>query len=238
MSAFSRVTSLTDGRHTTIKPARSDPGLNIYAKFTSAQLPKPRGPTALGRSASYVALSGEEKEAESDKDKPNTGDVQYTDPTGSTIDLLSVVHVPRRDKASQVLGIPHRESMEPVPARMSMLSVSSAPAAHSSSPSHTSSFPLTSLYLVSGLPKSPATWTLADADVTQRLTHSDGAVNRWWRAEVLGSIASPGVGGGKKRKNLRGNEVEVMKGPGALTKQETAKMLSKALKESCASRIV
>jgi hypothetical protein len=41
---------------------------------------------------------------------------------------------------------------------------------------------------------------------------------------------SPGAGGGKKKK--RGKNEEVMKGAGALTKQEVGKMLSKALKVS------
>ena len=61
------------------------------------------------------------------------------------------------------------------------------------SPSFTPVTPLASLYVVSGLPKRPQTWTLADPDAVQGLTHSDGAVNRWWRAEVLGSTVSPEV---------------------------------------------
>ena len=140
----------------------------------------------------------------------------------------------RRDKASQVLGIPHRSSMEPIPARKprnSMMSTRSA-GNQPPSPSFTPTLPLASLYVVSGLPKRPQTWTLADPDAVQGLTHSDGAVNRWWRAEVLGSTVSPGVGGGKKKKVMKGHttQTEISKGPGALTKQETAKMLSKALK--------
>jgi len=63
------------------------------------------------------------------------------------------------------------------------------------------------------------------------LTHSDGAVNRWWRAEVLGSTISPGAGGGKKKRKVKG-DTEVLKGAGALSKQEVGKMLSKALKVS------
>jgi hypothetical protein len=61
------------------------------------------------------------------------------------------------------------------------------------------------------------------------LTHSDGAVSRWWRAEVLGSTVSPGAGGGKKKRKVKG-DTEVLKGAGALSKQEVGKMLSKALK--------
>jgi len=53
--------------------------------------------------------------------------------------------------------------------------------------------PLSSLYLVAGLPKSHHAWTLADPDSVLRLQHSEGAVNKWWRPEVLGSIVSPGV---------------------------------------------
>ncbi|EJU01827.1 hypothetical protein DACRYDRAFT_66769 [Dacryopinax primogenitus] len=90
-----------------------------------------------------------------------------------------------------------------------------------------STTPLTSLYLVAGLPKSPHTWTLAEPDSVEGCRHADGAVNRWWRAEVLGSTVSPGVnnggdgstvGGGKKRKSRRGEDVQ--------------RMLSKALKLS------
>ena len=94
--------------------------------------------------------------------------------------------------------------------------------------SHVSTLPLTSLYVVSGLPKSPHTWTLADPDSVLGLHHSEGAVNRWWRPEVLGSTVSPGAGGAKKKK--RGKGEEVIKGAGALSKQEVGKMLSKALK--------
>ena len=96
-------------------------------------------------------------------------------------------------------------------------------------PSFTPSLPLTSLYVVSGLPKSPHTWTLADPDSVLGLHHSEGAVSRWWRPEVLGSTVSPGAGGGKKKKKGK-SEGEVMKGAGALSKQEVGKMLSKALK--------
>ncbi|KAG5221906.1 AEX-3 domain-containing protein [Salix suchowensis] len=39
------------------------------------------------------------------------------------------------------------------------------------------------------------------------LHHSDGAVNRWWRPEVLGSTVSPGAGGGKKKKRGKGEEI-------------------------------
>ncbi|EJD03960.1 uncharacterized protein FOMMEDRAFT_106299 [Fomitiporia mediterranea MF3/22] len=142
-----------------------------------------------------------------------------------------LTYVPRRDKASQVLGIPHRASMEPVSVhkRNSIMSTRSA-GNNPPSPSFTPTMPLASLYVVSGLPKRPQTWTLADPDAVMGLTHSDGAVGRWWRAEVLGSTVSPGIGGGKKKKTMKGTETT--KGPGALSKQETAKMLSKTLKLS------
>ncbi|KAK0208211.1 DENN domain-containing protein [Desarmillaria ectypa] len=137
----------------------------------------------------------------------------------------------RGDKASRILGIKHRRSMEPIPAsaRTSIVSTRSARDGLSA-PSFTPSSPLTSLYVVSGLPKSPHTWTLADPDSVLGLHHSEGAVSRWWRPEVLGSTVSPGAGGGKKKK--RGKGEEVMKGAGALSKQEVGKMLSKALKLS------
>lgn len=135
----------------------------------------------------------------------------------------------RIDKASRVLGIKHRRSMEPIPAsaRNSIVSTRSAREATPVG-SHIPTLPLTSLYVVSGLPKSPHTWTLADPDSVLGLHHSEGAVNRWWRPEVLGSTVSPGAGGGKKKK--RGKGEEVVKGAGALSKQEVGKMLSKALK--------
>ncbi len=135
----------------------------------------------------------------------------------------------RADKASRILGIKHRKSMEPIPAstRTSIVSTRSARDGLPS-PSFTPTSPLTSLYVVSGLPKSPHTWTLADPDSVLGLHHSDGAVSRWWRPEVLGSTVSPGAGGGKKKK--RGKSEEILKGAGALSKQEVGKMLSKALK--------
>ncbi|KIY71624.1 hypothetical protein CYLTODRAFT_441142 [Cylindrobasidium torrendii FP15055 ss-10] len=135
----------------------------------------------------------------------------------------------RGDKASRVLGVKHRTSMEPIPAsrRTSLVSTHSA---REPPPSAPSTSPLTSLYVVSGLPKSPHTWTLADPDSVLGLHHSEGAVNRWWRPEVLGSTVSPGAGGGKKKR--RGKSDENLKGAGALSKQEVGKMLSKALKLS------
>ena len=125
--------------------------------------------------------------------------------------------------------------MEPIPARKNRTSIMSSRSAQNPpppSPGYTPTMPLASLYVVSGLPKRPQTWTLADPDAVQGLSHSEGAVGRWWRAEVLGSTVSPGVGGGKKKKVMKGHatQTEISKGPGALSKQETAKMLSKALK--------
>lgn len=158
-------------------------------------------------------------------------ELDYITITAPAISSPSVLSSLRTDKASRILGIKHRRSMEPIPAsaRNSIVSTRSA-----RDPPPMASFvptlPLTSLYVVSGLPKSPHTWTLADPDSVMGLHHSDGAVSRWWRPEVLGSTVSPGAGGGKKKK--RGKNEEVMKGAGALTKQEVGKMLSKALKVS------
>ncbi|TDL28431.1 hypothetical protein BD410DRAFT_824177 [Rickenella mellea] len=158
-----------------------------------------------------------------------SADIEHSTPS------VVVHHVPRKDKASQVLGIQHRKSMEPIPAstRNSIVSTRSMPAVIPPTATHVPTTPLTSLYVVSGLPKSPQTWTLADPEAVQGLVHSDGAVSRWWRAEVLGSTVSPGVGGGRKKRGTRhGKDGDIVKGAGALTKHETAKMLSKALKLS------
>ena len=165
--------------------------------------------------------------------KEETGDSGLAD----ELDYISVTapstvghQLTRSDKASRILGVQHRRSMEPIPAatRTSIVSTRSAREVPSIQ-SFTPTLPLTSLYVVSGLPKAPHTWTLADPDSVLGLTHSEGAVNRWWRAEVLGSTVSPGAGGGKKKKKAKG-DTEVLKGAGALTKQEVGKMLSKALK--------
>ncbi|KAF9459896.1 AEX-3 domain-containing protein [Collybia nuda] len=158
-------------------------------------------------------------------------ELDYITITAPAISSPNSLSSHRTDKASRILGIKHRRSMEPIPAsaRNSIVSTRSA-----RDPAPIASFvptlPLTSLYVVSGLPKSPHTWTLADPDSVLGLHHSDGAVSRWWRPEVLGSTVSPGAGGGKKKK--RGKSEEVMKGAGALSKQEVGKMLSKALKLS------
>ncbi|KAI0814978.1 AEX-3 domain-containing protein [Irpex lacteus] len=141
-----------------------------------------------------------------------------------------------RDKASRVLGIKHRRSMEPIPAsnRTSVASVRSAPAPDSTPASHSGpTLPLASLYVVSGLPKSPHTWTLADPDSVLGLHHTEGAVSRWWRPEVLGSTVSPGAGGGKKKRKGKSEDTGTMfSTSGHLSKQEVGKMLSKALKLS------
>lgn len=147
----------------------------------------------------------------------------------------SLVYAPRPDKASRVLGIKHRRSMEPIPAstRTSVVSSHSArPPAAEPAPSGPT-FPLTTLYIVSGLPKSPHTWTLADPDSVLGLHHSEGAVNRWWRPEVLGSTVSPGAGGGSSKRNRKKAKVEEgFSSAGYLSKQDVGKILSKALKVS------
>ena len=156
---------------------------------------------------------------------------------------LSPVIRPRRDKASQILGIPHRRSMEPVPSAKvaTRLSTRSATVGYSGPPTihegeATPPPPLASLYLVSGLPKSHHAWTLADPDSVLGLQHSESAVNKWWRPEVLGSTVSPGVGDPRDgQRNKRRRKVSNARDPGAgigLNKQDVAKMLSKALKLS------
>ncbi|TFY51918.1 hypothetical protein EVJ58_g10308 [Rhodofomes roseus] len=150
----------------------------------------------------------------------------------------------RPDKASRVLGIRHRKEMEPIPAS-TRTSLASARSARSTPPTTTVSapppaagptLPLASLYVVSGLPKSPHTWTLADPDSVMGLHHTDGAVGRWWRPEVLGSTVSPGAGGGgggkRKKKGKQDDGTPVFSSQGHLSKQDVGKMLSKALKLS------
>ena len=165
-----------------------------------------------------------------------------TDSQLSTYGLSPVIR-PRRDKASQVLGIPHRRSMEPVPSTKvaARLSTRSATVGYSGPPTiHEGETapppPLTSLYLVSGLPKSHHAWTLADPDSVLGLQHMEGAVNKWWRPEVLGSTVSPGVGDPRDgQRSKRRRKVSNTRDPGAgigLNKQDVAKMLSKALKLS------
>ncbi|KAH9937703.1 AEX-3 domain-containing protein [Fomitopsis serialis] len=147
----------------------------------------------------------------------------------------------RPDKASRILGIRHRKEMEPIPAsnRTSLASARSARTAPNTTvsappPAAGPTLPLASLYVVSGLPKSPHTWTLADPDSVMGLHHTDGAVGRWWRPEVLGSTVSPGAGGGGKRKKKGKHDdgTPVFSSQGHLSKQDVGKMLSKALKLS------
>ncbi|KAL1951922.1 hypothetical protein VTO73DRAFT_1071 [Trametes versicolor] len=144
----------------------------------------------------------------------------------------------RTDKAARVLGFRQRQSMEPIPGsnRNSMVSARSAPPSVSAPPPSPSgpTLPLASLYVVSGLPKSPHTWTLADPDSVMGLHHSEGAVGRWWRPEVLGSTISPGAGGGKRKKKNKAEDgnASMFSSSGHLSKQEVGKMLSKALKLS------
>lgn len=154
-----------------------------------------------------------------------------TSPSSHNNPLSSPTDVRTGTKAARVLGIQHVPSMTPVPAFGRKNSVVSTRSAREVLPatSHLPSLPLTSLYVVSGLPKSPHTWTLSDPDSVLGLHHSDGAVNRWWRPEVLGSTVSPGVGGASTGKKKRRGKDET-KGAGALHKSEVGKMLSKALK--------
>ena len=58
-----------------------------------------------------------------------------------------------------------------------------------------------------------------------------GAVGRFWRAEVLGSSVTPGVGGKKKKKG-KGVGEDGTRRLGTLSKGDLGKMLSKALKLS------
>jgi nicotinamide N-methyltransferase len=129
--------------------------------------------------------------------------------------------------------------MEPIPAstRASIVSSHSARPPPAEAAASGPTFPLTTLYIVSGLPKSPHTWTLADPDSVLGLHHSEGAVNRWWRPEVLGSTVSPGAGGGSSKRNRKKAKVEDgFSSAGYLSKQDVGKILSKALKVSFCPR--
>ncbi|KAK7058963.1 hypothetical protein VNI00_001587 [Paramarasmius palmivorus] len=150
---------------------------------------------------------------------------------------------PDINKAARILGtqlrhpstpttaLRQRRSMDPVPAssRNSIYSTRSVSAPLPSATT-TSTSPLTSLYVVSGLPKSPQTWTLADPDAVLGVQHSEGAVGRFWRPEVLGSTVSNEGGdvGSRRRRRPKADE----KSNGVFSKQEVGKMLSKALKLS------
>ena len=209
-------------------PARASPPQGSSAitptKSLHSSFPRPPKTTPIYISPKAASIA---------ETKEETGDFGLAD----ELDYISINapssvghQLARSDKASRVLGVQHRRSMEPIPAsvRTSLVSTRSAREVPSVQ-TFTPTLPLTSLYVVSGLPKAPHTWTLADPDSVIGLTHSDGAVNRWWRAEVLGSTVSPGAGGGKKKRKVKG-DTEVLKGAGALSKQEVGKMLSKALK--------
>lgn len=64
--------------------------------------------------------------------------------------------------------------------------------------------------------------------------HSESAVGRWWRAEVLGSTITPGVNGGKEKKKKRsgksGSAGQSAETKAGLGKGDLGKMLSKSLK--------
>ncbi|KAF8609678.1 hypothetical protein BDV93DRAFT_465079 [Ceratobasidium sp. AG-I] len=162
-----------------------------------------------------------------------------------------VEHTPRdgssapRDGPKAALTVPNTPStVEPqVRGHKPSTASSLSPLSPSTSAApHVPTTPLTTLYLVSGLPKSPHTWTLADTDSVAGLHHADGAVGRWWRAEVLGSSVSPGVGRSRKksRKERKDTAEGVIpdgakagpRGTGALGKADLGRMLSKALKLS------
>lgn len=188
-------------------------------------------------SASTTSAATESTTTPPENDAALADELDYITVTTPAISSPNALSSLRPDKASRILGIRHRKSMEPIPASTRNSIVSTRSLRDATPPvSHVPTLPLTSLYVVSGLPKSPHTWTLADPDSVLGLHHSDSAVNRWWRPEVLGSTVSPGAGGGKKKK--RGKSEEIMKGAGALSKQEVGKMLSKALKVCISTAVV
>ena len=222
------------GRVVTAANGTQGGGSSIISRTLSPPTsPKPSSLVRPSKSAS--TFTAPESPSIVETKEEDTGDLGLAD----ELDYISVTapssaglgnQLVRSDKASRILGVQHRRSMEPIPAsvRNSLVSTRSAREVPSIQ-TFTPTLPLTSLYVVSGLPKAPHTWTLADPDSVIGLTHSEGAVNRWWRAEVLGSTGSPGAGGGKKKRKVKG-DTEILKGAGALSKQEVGKMLSKALK--------
>lgn len=113
------------------------------------------------------------------------------------------------------------------------------------------------LYAVFGLPKDPSVWTLAEEDCVTGVHHISGAINRFWRPEVLGcSICPPpsevlgltksssadvegsgaskweGRSGSESKKSQSPKFIEMSDGRGGTEKTETARVLSKALKLS------
>lgn len=211
---------------------RPDTAASSASRPTSArqQRPIPAPDPIITISASNHDGADNHPNSDGTVDEPDYVTVDAADASGPLPPLP-------KDKASRVLGIRHRRSMEPIPAsnRASMATIRSAPAGDPPPPSSSSgpTLPLASLYVVSGLPKSPHTWTLADPDSVLGLHHSEGAVGRWWRPEVLGSTVSPGAGGSSSKKKRKGKTEDngpVFSSAGHLSKQEVGKMLSKALK--------
>lgn len=104
------------------------------------------------------------------------------------------------------------------------------------------SFHLRCVYLVAGLPKNPATWSLSDhADSGSPPAHSLNAVQRFWRPEVLASTVTGEVAGDEVH-TLEGERV---KGKGkagrkqkeqprqelvTLSKEEISRIQGKAMK--------
>ena len=240
-STYSPVSPTTTGRPDTAPPSTAsrpsgartqrpipapDPIITISASDNLNTTPSTRSTITDSIRTSYLSCT------EPPLDESEYVTVDQSSP--ADVNGSAVVHHIAKDKASRVLGIKHRKSMEPIPAsnRASMASIRSAPAPDvTPAPPSGPTLPLASLYVVSGLPKSPHTWTLADPDSVLGLHHSEGAVSRWWRPEVLGSTVSPGAGGGKKkRKGKSEDTATVFSSSGHLSKQEVGKMLSKALK--------
>lgn len=103
-------------------------------------------------------------------------------------DPMDAPEVPPLPNASSSSGAgPARAPLAPppkIPTRNPTRSLKESTASSaflSVSPAHgpsnaSATLPLTSLYLVSGLPKSPQTWTLADQDSTAGVHHSEGGL--------------------------------------------------------------
>ncbi|KAI6133069.1 hypothetical protein EDD16DRAFT_1699216 [Pisolithus croceorrhizus] len=184
---------------------------NSHSSSTANNISAPPTDPALADELDYITVSIPDKLSIDGNDPPRP--------------------VRQLDKASRILGIAHRKSMEPIPAsnRTSIVSTRSVP---NTPTQHTPTLPLTSLYVVSGLPKSPSHMDillilmLSLAFITPKAQSLAGGVPRSWAAQSLQAQEAA-------RKRKRATRVKKSsKGAGALSKAEVAKMLSKTLKLS------
>lgn len=134
------------------------------------------GSSSDPRSASKVSLAS--SGAYSGEFEPPNPD----EPDGAVVPASSSNMNPTISTISSIAGPSAAGPPPKIPAKNPTRSLKESNASSnflSVSPAHgptnaTATLPLTSLYLVSGLPKSPQTWTLADQDSTAGVHHSEG----------------------------------------------------------------